>query len=584
MSPNPRREVKKSSAVSLGLGASLLTLGISACGGSGSDDDTTDETPASETSTVVSGGGSPTSTATSKKLTELYPVDLGLSFFPTSNATSLLLQDQVQDGTSAGESLSKKRADAEKRLKGDGDCMPPNLGKKPPGEGSEKCYEFDQDMIYATLDGSTYSGTLDGKNAQGEACLPAFARSRVDQVADMVDRATGMIQAMFCQAKKLDPGLTLPQKGQSVSLIPALKEAFGNKAGKITSAKMSREASDDLSGNPIYVSEVEMTDMNKQTRIVALVHSPKADGDYAGTLINAVYQNESNQAGWDKEKIHYITVSYSKTTTDGKSLLNYEARSARIHSDISDVFTDDGDLNFNAGANFSGDSTLSSYGSFKKSDGTAFAQTNDAISSIIYVAAQVNPSDNSGTFLYSQNPGGNYHEAARGMVASLSVDGAGVLGGCALSGAAFTSQGQGISIRKSLKEGLALDPTGFYHPFFNNLTAGNVPAPTSGSDAKGDFLTRAITIGNQTINTKWYTPKTVTNGDATLFVTAQTGSFISRQCFDLVGGKYVIDTTEIPDVAGFQLLKTDTAVGNTIKPPKAPEGIKPPAMPSAPKP
>jgi len=573
-----QRPIRSAMGIVLALGA----IGVSGCGGGGDDDDEVVAEEGVPTSTT-SGSTSSTSSSSTKKLSNLYPVDLGLTLFPTSTSASLHLQEQVADGASAGESLSKKKADAEKRLNGEGDCMPPNLAKKPPNEGAEKCYEFDQDMVYGSRDGTTYYGTLDGYNSKGEACLPAFARSRVDQVADMVDRATGMIQAMFCQAKKADANIALPESGKSVDLLSALKNAFGSKANKITTAKMSREATDDSSGNPIYVSEVEMVDANNQTRIVSLVHSPRTNGDYVGTLINAVYQNESTQQGWDKNKVHYITVSYAKTTTSGKSILDYEARSARINSELTDVFSADGDLNFNVGADFTVDSSNASYGNYKKADGTFFAQSNDAISGIVYIVAQVNPSDNTGTFLYSQNPGGNYSEPARGMVASLSLDSNGVLGGCALSGAVFTSQGQRVSIRKSLKEGLTLDPTGFYHPFFNTMTSNNATAATTGSDASGSYYTRTVTAGANSATAKWYIPKTVTNADATTFVTSQTGNFISRQCFDLVGGKYVIDTTDIPDTAGFQLLKTDTSVGNTIKPPKAAEGVKPPKAPTAPK-
>lgn len=563
----------------VGIVAASMAFVLGACGGGGDDDEETVEETTSTAAPTASGGGS-TTTTSSKKLTDLYPVDLGLSLFPTATGSSLYLQSETAtDGASAGESLTKKKADAEKKLSGQGDCLGANLAKKPPSEGAETCYEFDQDMVYGTKDGTKYFGTKNGYNGKGEACLPAFARSKVDQMADMVDRATGMIQAMFCQAKKSDANLALPEKGKSVDLLAALKTAFGNKATKISSAKMSREAADDSAGNPIYVSEIEIVDINNATRIVSLVHSPRTNGDYIGTLINAVVQVADAAQPWvDANKVHYVTVAYSKTTgTDGVPVLDYEARSARIHSDIENVFDAEGQLDYNANADFTVATTDGNYGMYKKADGTYFAQSNDAISGIVYVLAQVKPSDNTGTFLYAQNPGGNFSEPARGVVASLALDGSGVLGGCALSGAMFTQQGQGISVRKSIKSDLSLDPTGFYHPFFNSVPA--LPAST-GSDSDGSYYQRTMTMGATSATSKWYLPTTVTTADATAFVTNQTGNYITRQCFDLIGGKYVIDTADIPDTAGYQLLKTDTTVGNTIKPPKSVDGAKPPKTPT----
>jgi len=477
--------------------------------------------------------------------------------------------------------MKQKKQEAEKRLNGEGDCMPGALGKKPPNEGAETCYEFDQDMMYAAKNGSTFIGTQNGKNAKGEACLPAFARSRVDFVADMVDRATGMIQAMFCQARKADSSLNLPANGQSIDMLAALKTAMGEKATRISKAKISRETNNDSDGNAIFVSEVEMVDMNGSTRAIALVHSPKANGGYVGTLINGV-ANATQNNPQDANKVHYVTVAYSKTTDSaGKSTLNYELKSARMHADIDDAFDDNGQLDLNANANFSVASSDANYGRYKKADGTYFAQANEAISAITYIVASVNPDDNTGTFLYSQNPGGNYSEPARGMVASLSLDSAGTLGGCAVSGAVFSNSGQGVSARKALKEGASLDPSGFYHPYLN--TDGQNASATTGSDAKGSYYTRTDSMGGQTVNPIWYVPSTSNAADATTFVTKQMSNLVTRQCFTLNDGKYVINTTEIPDTAGYQLLKTDTPSPQLIKAPKSVDGVKPPNGPSMPK-
>lgn len=549
--------------------------------GCGSNKSSSDDGDGEDSSNPVANGGVTTSINGVSSFTSAYPSGLALSFFPTTTkgASLSLTNDQATEGAAAGQPLKQKKEEAEKRLKGEGDCLPPGLAKRPPMEGTETCYEFDQDMIYGTRDGTNYSGTLNGKNAKGEACLPAFARTRIDFVADMVDRATGMIQAMFCQSRKADKTLELPLPGKGVDMLAALKSAMGDKATRISKAKMSREGTNDSSGNPIYVSEVEMVDMNGSTRAIALVHTPKPNGDYEGTLINGVSGGINNPQ--DANKSHFISVAYSKTTdNNGKDTIRYELRSARFHGDIDDIYDDKGQLDFNANADLSGANTNQNYGRYKKSDGTYFNQANEAVSGMTYVVASVNPDDNTGTFLYAQNPGGNYNEAARGLVASLSTDSSGNFGGCAVSGAVFSGAGQGVSIRQALNTGATLDPTGFYHPFLN--TTGNAQV-TNGSDNKGYFYSKIASIGSQTVTSTWYRPDTTTTADATTFVTAQTGNFVTRQCFNLRDGKYVLDTAEIPDNSGYQLVRTDTSSPQVIKAPKPVDGVKPPTAPSQPK-
>lgn len=543
---------------------------------------------AATSDTVAAPGATPTPAASNSvttssgvnALASAYPGGLSLSLFPTDGGTSLRLDTPADEVAGAQESLKAKKEAAEKILNGKGDdCLPEVMKKAPPAESSETCYEFDQDMVYGYMSADKKLGTKNGLNASGEACLVAFSRSKVDQVADMVDRSTGMVQAMFCQAKKADNEIALPEKGKSLDLLASLTKAFGSKANKVGKASIKR-LDDTEDGLALYESTVEMETGDGKSRVVTLIHSPGADGDYRGIMLTSVEAPANNV---DKDMIHYASIRYSRVTADSKTMLNYELRSARINKIYETVFGEDGQLDFNAGADFTAPSTSSvAYGKHKKADGSFYEDPNKAMSSATYITASVDSDTGAGTVLYAQNPGGNYNESARGMVANLALDEAdGVMKGCATSGAALGTSvnpfADGMSIRRSLKEDASLAPRGFFHPFLNTAT-GNGPnscsSITSGSDADGSYKQKTCNQpnpqggGNSSQVSKWYVPA-ITGNLATTFVTDQNGPLITRQCFKLSDSKYVIDTDEISSEAGYELVKTDdtASAGKLIAPP-----------------
>lgn len=532
----------------------------------------TSDTVASVTAVPTPGASNTATSAALNALASAYPGGLSLSLFPTDVGTSLRLADEPAadaEDAAAGpkESPKTKKEAAEKILNGKGDdCLPEALKKAPPSESSEACYEFDQDMIYGYVNADKKIGTKDGLNKSGEACLVAFSRSKVDQVADMVDRSTGMIQAMFCQAKKADVAIALPEKGKSLDLLASLTKAFGSKANSVSKASIKR-LDDTEDGLELYESTVEMQTGDGKGRVVTLIHSPGADGDYRGIMLTSVEPdaNDPNQ-----EAIQYASIRYSRVTAEAKTTLNYELRSAHINKEYESVFGEDGQLDLNIGADFTGSSTSPNYGKFKKADGTYFTDNNKAVSATTFISASVDADTGAGTVLYAQNPGGAYNESARGLVANLAVDEAdGVMKGCATSGAALGTSANpfsdGMSIRRSMKEDASLAPRGFFHPFLNNSVGGGGPNSCSGLisgvDTDGAFNQKTCTLpygGQDPQVVKWFTPA-ISSILATTFVNEQNGPIITRQCFKLSDSKYVIDADLITSEAGYELVKTDDA-------------------------
>ena len=210
-------------------------------------------------------------------------------------------------------------------------------------------------------------------------------------------------------------------------------------------------------------------------------------------------------------------------------------------------------------------------------NGQVVAQANDVLSGQIQIRFDLSE-EGLGTTSYFENPGGNYNEAARGMVANVVKGGDGTLKGCAISGAALGKDNLMLaySIAKAQKLGQTLDPVGFLHPFFNVLQQNKqgCSAPASGSDADGSF--REITsCTNSQDNAKWYQPQIA---DATLaaeFVTNQVGNIITRQCYKLNdAGVWAIDTDEINEDAGYELVR-NTTTAKLIAPPQLNEKVRP---------
>jgi hypothetical protein len=473
-----------------------------------------------------------------------YPTNLAISAFPSSTSTTLTLADAI-DATPAA-----KKAEQEKLIRGEGEsCLPKVMGEADKEGTVETCYEFDQDMISGTNpNGGTY-GTATGKNSAGEACLPAFARAQVKRVVGHVDRSLGLAQMALCQRKKAGQ-TSQPAVGETIDLAEILKTAFANK-GTVTTANLKRLA-DASDGAKVFTMAFDMTRPDGTPMVVNITHSPKNDANtaYTGVIYSRI--TEQKTGGGSESMTRLVSVMYERSDTTMK----YNLRTARFASAlVATAIAADGQVDFNTGAVFPG-------GTY-----TGYADANSAVSGMTSIAFEGNPTTNAGTFSYWQNPGGNYTERARGMLASLSYDEATkTLSGCATSGAAGSTS-DGVSIRASIRDSKTLEPNGSYHPFFNvpngSPSCGTVSSTVS-IDTAGSFYfcPSATTI-------KWYVPSSL-GANGTTFVTAQQPTLHTRQCFKQnTSGVYEIDTAQSTAAAGYELITTaDTA--KKISPPAKP--------------
>jgi hypothetical protein len=498
-------------------------------------------------------------------LAAVYPGQLALAVFTDASGSSLrLVQDEAS--VEASRPVKERAAEEEQIASGQAEsCFSPALARQSPNEGSESCYEFDQDMIYGQRSSSGFQGTKNGLNANDEACLVAYAKNKSTLINDMLDKAKGTIATMLCQAKKADPNVTLPAAtGEQLDLKEILTAAFANKGPATIEKAILERLEDDTDGNPLFRSTVKMT-FGNSTRTVILVHVPSFTDPalYYGSLTTII-----NRAG--ESKVMIMTVVYAKTRLeDGTYRINAELRRAGVAEElVANAIGADGQLDFNAHRDFSVEENHQNYGKGKKADGTYYDHNAD-VSGQTLITFQSNPDTDEGTFAYWQNPGSNYNEAARGMVAKLEiVDG--VKQGCATSGAALskTNIGNGYSISSGIKGSVTLEPTGFYHPFFENGGC----TVTTGSDADGAF--RTCTKNGGVI--KWYTPLVNDSAVASEFVTNQRGGIVTRQCykFDESTGVYKVDTAEIDEEAGYELFR-NTDSSKYVAPPEIGEMVKP---------
>jgi hypothetical protein len=514
------------------------------------------------------------------KLAAAFPSGLAISAFAKTTSTSLTDEDyNLEEGEVAEQSLKAKIAEQKKILSGEGSCIPKALtGEKKAAE--ESCYEFDQDMIYTRTTKSgvdAIKGTKDGKSAGGEACLVSFARSKITEVVEIVDKNTGMVQSMMCLAKKAGKA-ELPAVGASLDLKEAMSAGMGDAAKNITAAGMKRL--EDVDGRPVYRTDIDLTDKGGRSRKIHMVHSPAADGTndtFNGTMWGTQSENAQPNPGQGAEapptKLRAISIVYSRTKeADGTPRITYELRSSSMLKDTLDKeqgttgagFTKTGLLDLNAGTDANG----------------AFpGPGNRDQSGNVFIAFNVNPDNNAGTMSYWQNPGANYNENARGMVFKMEADAEGKLGGCASSGAASSTQGpSAYSIRKSLKEGKPelLIPTGFYHPFHYVNMGNNNCAATPVQATEGGLTTWGCTRQDSQGTMTWFQPN-ITGTSAENFVKEQTGSVVTLQCFKQDStGAYIIDTAKTTSAAGYDLLNTGNAddKAKVIQPPKL-DGVKP---------
>lgn len=497
-----------------------------------------------------------TSTATAEsgvegvtnQLALAYPGGLALSVFPTENGTTLLDDSEPK-------SLKKKHAEAKKVLNGEGNsCLAPAANRFKE-EGIETCYQFDQEMIYGKKGDRLVHGTKNGKNGSGEACLVAFARGKVREVESIIERRLGMMQSMLCQAKKDNSGVSLPAVGDTLDLTDALTNSMAgmpaDKKPTVTSATVKRLEDDD--GRPSYRYEIKYK-KGEKSREFYVVHSPKSETDnneYRGIMWS---KSAVNQSG----KEPHLSIRYALTGTGTEQKLVGELVRARINPDISANAFDKGLLDLNVNADFTVDASNNNYGRYKDENDAYYNNANEAVEGIMYISFELNLADNSGTTSYWQNPGGNYHENARGMVFKLTNDSE--MKGCGTSGAAGTN-GSEMSIRKKMKQGAdtSLKAAGFYHPFFTNLTSNGPNSTCTFENSDNADYTYKKTCTNSDTNQSevsyWHKPDTTT-AHVDTWVTAQTGTIFTKQCVTLNNGMYKIDTTATTSNAGFDLTNT----------------------------
>lgn len=451
-----------------------------------------------------------------------YPNTLAIAAFPEGESSKLALGETAVEDPNADKDVSQKVDDAEKVLTGEADeCLNEKLFQRLKAASDPSCYEFDSDLmpISANYNGKIRTnGTLTGEDEDsGEACLVAFARAQIKDSVTKVDKATSLIQAMLCQAKKDGSADELPAVGKSIDLQSTLENAAGKL--KISRAKITRL--EDVDDRPVYKSEVTMTDFTEQKIDIDLVHSPAKDGTndtYNGVL--SVKFTGGKYEGLGSNKIRAMSVVYARSESKGKKKMKYEVRNAAL-KDTLEPFNGDGTVDFNAGAVFTGTKATDGYGNY----GTG--QPNDFISGMKYIEFDVDPDTNEGNLSYWVNPGGQYYENARGFLFNIAANDDGDLSGCGVSGATgsggVSELGAGISIRRALKEGaddkdLTLEPRGYLHPFANN--------------------------------------NTLTAGEKDDRQPGQRGTTITKQCFKRNSeGKYVIDTKKTTHAHGYDIIE-----------------------------
>jgi hypothetical protein len=364
---------------------------------------------------------------------------------------------------------------------------------------------------------------------------------------------------------------------------------MGDKVQQVSAATMKRLQNVD--GRAVYSSKVVMKDSNGSSRTMQLIHSPDASGTndtYNGTLYVVMSGDFGGQRqGQSANKSRAMSITYAKVSDNESGYrLKYELRTAMVADElVAQAIDRSGVLDLNVGTDFTAGSNFGKV--FRADQSSYFNQDNDALHGITFIAFDIDPKDSTGVISYWQNPGGNYSEKARGMNFSLEEDN-GALKGCASSGAASTSfnnvnslnaPGGGVSIRRALKEGLSLQPKGYWHPMLHANGEG-LSTPAGGStDSEGTYHSKTANglMSGQSAVMRWYKPKVSDDELARRFFEESSGTITSRQCFKLdpASGKYVIDMDEISDEAGYELVASDADTGNKIiQPPSLSEVVK----------
>ncbi len=535
----------------------LLALSVS-CGKKSDDKDTTAQDTVESVITA---------------LNQAYPGALSISVFPKDNVATTTLK-LADDTTTAPENLKAKSAEADKLLKGKADnCLPPVFLRMPKPD-AETCYEFDQEMLVGTKanpngggGGGTQSyGTADGKSkvtGSTEACLVSFARSKIKEVEAILDQGLGMQQGMICQAVKDEVDVSGAATEEGVDLKDTLKSALaGGAPNALKPVFTVKEATMEKDSNGVYRVNITLSMVKPDGKTVEqnyqLSHVPDSEDNSTYHGVISITRNEPMTGDTSGMK-RYLSLSYTRTSESGASRLQAELRTANFASSLQPkALNTDGTVNFNAASE---------------------TESNQVISGIMQVAFDKNTDDDTGTFEYWQNPGGNYNESARGMVFKLTKNASsGVLEGCGMSGAA-----KGLSIRKALKDGTSIKPDSSYHPFFwvkennNPRTGTGITASCSPSSGTGTCTVSE----NSTKLASWTVPTFSVAANVTAaeeWAKSQTSVYITRQCVkqNATSGVYEIDTGLITDTVGYELFQASTKPEFVIGKPNKPKDPPPP--------
>jgi hypothetical protein len=413
--------------------------------------------------------------------------------------TTISLTSESYDPTSV--TPKDRIASAAKRLTGAAsECLSAAMFDPVP-VNSPSCYNPDGDL--ATVN-QAYSGAVGsnpkfptggGLTANGEACLAAYSRGKMAEVASIVDQGQALVEGMICAAYKSNADQELPKVNETIDLtspfamtigaqvvapgtdMTAPEGAAGVVVGppplanfRIMKAQIKRL--DDTTDRATFLSEIIM-EVNGTVREIRLMHSPSlkdGNSNYQGRL--SIRTIKVQTSGLAQNHQDYLDLNYmlSLDTEDGnKPKTRYRLTRAMFnHAALKalavDPFAGLGQLDLNVGVVFSGQPSDAGYGRF------ATDQVNDlnlTMAKVNLIDYQGNPLTNEGRLSFWVNPGGNYNEAARGFVADRKRESADStrLVGCAISGAALAPDfSESYSIRKAQKTGYQLKPTGYYHP------------------------------------------------------------------------------------------------------------------------
>lgn len=476
-----------------------------------------------------------------------YPDGLSIPNFPKTTTTSSLNDSGTLgiDATGAtGETVAQKEAEAKKILGGNVDDCFANLKTRAKRAlpDIDSCYEFDQEMIYGWRDNAnqlkgTKSG-LSNKSGSTEVCMVSFARDEMKEIEAMVDQALDRAQVMACLGKKA--GKNPPA---NVGDVVDLRAEIAGKASQDPEAPVFSEVTlkrlDDKDSRPVFETKI-VTSRGDQSEEVSIVHSPKSTSDnssYDGVIKvkrTGGPSKDPNATGM----VHAVSINYARSEEEGVKKIKASVRRGRFKSTYTNLFDADGRVDFSI---------------------LPDNATNSDVNGIGMVEFDLNRTDETGTLSYWRNPGGNYNEMARGFVFKIEKEsGSELKKGCSVSGAVRgADMGNGVSIRKSLKEGVELKPNGWYHPFFflELIPNSNPPQKEAANpDANFDY-----NINRQSRDIKWSKPAIGEQTLAAKYVEDQTGNHVTRQCFKQdASGNYVLDNSEISGSAGYELIETNS--------------------------